>query len=267
MIGDALHLIKAYWNELWEYWTPVIMISIGIIVFVLEAFVGMKAEYGRYNKKKSGLPAPIAWLIQECPAFFVPLFLIFYNGVKFFDSSNSINTNLVLLMLFMMHYFNRSFIYTTRIRSKNVVNYLENFLAFVFCFVNGYQIGHYHSRILKSDFFEWNFMLGVAIFFTGFYINIDSDNRLIKLRKESNGTGYKIPKGGMFEYVSAANYFGECLEWFGFAIASWSLPGLAFAWFTLANTGPRGYHHHLFYKEKFGSDYPKNRKALIPFLI
>lgn len=71
----------------------------------------------------------------------------------------------------------------------------------------------------------------------------------------------------MFEYVSAANYFGECLEWFGFAIASWSLPGLAFAWFTLANTGPRGYHHHLFYKEKFGSDYPKNRKALIPFLI
>lgn len=107
MIGDALHLIKAHWNDFWEYWTPVIMISIGVIVFILEAFVGMKAEYGRYNKKKNGLPAPIAWLIQECPAFFVPLFLIFYNGVKFFDSFNRINTNLVLLLLFMMHYFNR----------------------------------------------------------------------------------------------------------------------------------------------------------------
>ncbi|MFM7990626.1 MAG: hypothetical protein ACKPKO_66025, partial [Candidatus Fonsibacter sp.] len=46
-----------------------------------------------------------------------------------------------------------------------------------------------------------------------------------------------------------ANYFGECLEWLGFAIASWSLPALAFSWFTFANIGPRAYHHHLFYKE------------------
>ena len=49
----------------------------------------------------------------------------------------------------------------------------------------------------------------------------------------------------MFEYVSAANYFGECLEWSGFALASWSLPALAFGWFTWANIGPRAYHHHL----------------------
>ena len=50
----------------------------------------------------------------------------------------------------------------------------------------------------------------------------------------------------MFEYVSAANYFGECLEWLGFAIASWSLPALAFSLFTFANIGPRAYHHHLY---------------------
>lgn len=30
--------------------------------------------------------------------------------------------------------------------------------------------------------------------------------------------------GGMFQYVSGANFFGEILEWTGFAIASWSLP-------------------------------------------
>ncbi len=74
-------------------------------------------------------------------------------------------------------------------------------------------------------------------------------------------------KGGLFEYVSAANYFGECLEWIGFAVASWSLPALAFSLFTWSNIGPRGYHHHLYYKEKFGAEYPKNRKAIIPFLI
>jgi hypothetical protein len=71
----------------------------------------------------------------------------------------------------------------------------------------------------------------------------------------------------MFEYVSAANYFGECVEWFGFAVASWSLSGLAFSIFTLSNIGPRACHHHQWYKEKFGSKYPKDRKALIPFIL
>lgn len=73
--------------------------------------------------------------------------------------------------------------------------------------------------------------------------------------------------GGLFEYVSAANYSGECLEWLGFAIASWSLPAWAFCFFTLANIGPRAYHHHLFYKQTFGKRYPKHRKALIPFVL
>ena len=34
---------------------------------------------------------------------------------------------------------------------------------------------------------------------------------------------------------------GEILEWFGFAIACWSLSALAFAIFTLSNIGPRSY--------------------------
>jgi 3-oxo-5-alpha-steroid 4-dehydrogenase 1 len=47
---------------------------------------------------------------------------------------------------------------------------------------------------------------------------------LRNLRKPGD-TGYYIPKGGMFEYVSGANFFGEILEWTGFAIASGSTAG------------------------------------------
>jgi 3-oxo-5-alpha-steroid 4-dehydrogenase 1 len=41
------------------------------------------------------------------------------------------------------------------------------------------------------------------------------------LRKPGE-TGYKIPTGGLFDYITGANFFGEIVEWTGFAIASCS---------------------------------------------
>ena len=59
--------------------------------------------------------------------------------------------------------------------------------------------------------------------------------------------GYKIPRGGLFEWVSAANYAGEIFEWAGWALAAGSLPAAAFAWFTFCNLAPRGWRHHLWW--------------------
>lgn len=53
--------------------------------------------------------------------------------------------------------------------------------------------------------------------------------------------------GGMFTYVSGANFFGEIVEWAGFAIACWSLPSLAFFLFTAFNIGPRAVQHHRYH--------------------
>ena len=79
--------------------------------------------------------------------------------------------------------------------------------------------------------------------------------------------GYKIPVGGMFDYVSGANFFGEIIEWCGFAIACWSLPAACFAFCTAMNIGPRALQHHAWYLQKFGATYPKTRCALIPFIL
>ncbi len=78
--------------------------------------------------------------------------------------------------------------------------------------------------------------------------------------------GYKIPRGGAFEWVSGGNYLGEIVEWAGFAAAAGSLPAAAFAIFTLCNIGPRAWHHHQWYKKRF-DDYPCKRRALIPFVL
>jgi protein-S-isoprenylcysteine O-methyltransferase Ste14 len=96
-------------------------------------------------------------------------------------------------------------------------------------------------------------------------INIKSDDILFKLRDKGD-VGYKTPKGWLFNKVSCPNYLGELIEWVGWAIATWSLAGLSFALWTVANLVPRAISHHKWYKENL-NDYPEKRKVLIPFIF
>ena len=52
-----------------------------------------------------------------------------------------------------------------KIKSAKKVNFLENGLAFIFCFVNGLQIGHYHTIHALNSLLNWNFVLGEILFF------------------------------------------------------------------------------------------------------
>ena len=52
----------------------------------------------------------------------------------------------------------------------------------------------------------------------------------------------------------------------GWAIATWSLAGVAFAVFTAANLVPRSFDHHRWYRQQF-PEYPSKRKALIPYIF
>jgi 3-oxo-5-alpha-steroid 4-dehydrogenase 1 len=112
---------------------------------------------------------------------------------------------------------------------------------------------------------EPRFLVGVGLFALGMMINWQADDILRNLRKPGE-TGYRIPRGGAFELVSGANFFGEILEWAGFAVAAGSLPAAAFAIFTFCNIAPRGYQHHRWYLGKFKGEYPPHRKAIIPLL-
>jgi steroid 5-alpha reductase family enzyme len=84
---------------------------------------------------------------------------------------------------------------------------------------------------------------GIALFLVGMFINLQADHILRSLRRPGE-SGYKIPRGGAFEYVSGANFFGEILEWVGYAQFAQSRAALAFALFTAANTIPRAQEHH-----------------------
>ena len=109
------------------------------------------------------------------------------------------------------------------------------------------------------------FVIGVTLAISGGMLNIWSDYRLWRLRMD-NGGKYVIPRGGVFNLVSCPNLLGEIIEWVGFALLSWSLPGLAFALWTIANMVPRALWRHAWYRETF-ENYPLQRRAILPRLI
>lgn len=222
------------------------------------------APYGRHARSGWGpaMPEKLGWVVMESPA-------VLFFAYVFFQGANATETvPLVLLGMWQLHYIRRTFIYPFSIRSKGkTMPVLIAALAFAFnlfnAYINAHWIGHlgdYPAEWLQSA----PFWVGVVVFGAGMVINIHSDAVLRNLRAPGE-TGYKIPYGGMYRWISAPNYFGELVQWFGWAIMTWSLGGLAFAFYTAANLAPRAIAHHRWYRETFDA-YPAERKALIPFV-
>jgi len=250
----------------------VVMVVTGILAFLALLFV--PAPYGRYAEGANrlfgpGVPVRLAWLIQESPAFLVPIaLLVFISEATSIPLPAVSMPNRILISLFLLHYFHRSLIYSMLINQGKPTPFVPFFLALSFCAFNGAMqtvslvFGKQHSEDYLHSF---RFAVGLVLFVSGLAINIHSDRILRNLRAPGE-TGYKIPRGGAFELVTAANYFGETLEWFGYAIAAATPAAAAFAVFTVLNLAPRAASHHAWYKKKF-ENYPKKRKAYIPLLF
>lgn len=243
-------------------------------LFVTWAPYGKHVDGGGCMKSWKGplLPTKACWVLMECPTLVVAAALVWMGPS---DCLRTRPSNLVILGLFVLHYVQRSLIYPLRIRGGAPVPTFIFTSAMTFCAWNGYlQVRNltYLSCIDEefagqSDARLQNpvFYLGIALFFAGFGANLHSDAILRNLRKPGE-TGYKIPRGGLFEFVSGANFTGEIFEWVGFAIAAGSFTAMCFAVFTFCNIAPRAHAHHQWYLAKFKDEYPHNRRAVIPFI-
>ena len=244
----------------WMTW-----LEIGLAALTFIALLVINAPYGRHLRRGWGpqIPSRVGWIVMEFPA--VGVFLWFYaQGHYRWDL-----VPLALVSLWQVHYVHRTFIFPFRLRTRGKTMPLAIAgMAIVFNVLNAYVNATWLGQLAAYEvswLWDPRFIVGVSIFAAGFWINVTSDQILINLRKPGE-TGYKIPRGGLFRVVSCPNYLGEIIEWTGFAIATWALPGLAFALYTAANVGPRALANHRWYRERF-PNYPAERKALIPFLL
>jgi steroid 5-alpha reductase family enzyme len=242
-----------------------VWMAVAVIVFIALLFV--TAPYGRHSKKTWGLTVPdrLGWFMMEIPAPLMFLLLVITGDAP------KPATVWVVTLLYLLHYTNRAVVYPLRIRTAGKEMPLAvALMAVLFNFMNAGFLGYYTGTLHTHFSNEWltdpRFIAGLAVFITGMMINLTSDEKLIHLRRNRKQNGYQIPHGGLFEKVSCPNFFGEILEWGGYALLCWSLPALSFFIWTFCNLVPRAISHHRWYRGHF-TDYPAERKAVFPFIL
>lgn len=237
--------------------------AVAAVVFVI--LLKITAPYGRHTSTKWGplLNNKLGWMVMELPVIAVLLLFVLS------ETGRQTVVSWILIGLFLFHYINRTFIFPFRLRTqRKKMPVLIAAMAILFNLVNGSLLGIWFTRFADYSpvyITSARFITGALLFILGMWLNWEYDNRLIHLRKPGE-TGYQIPKGGLFRWVSCPNLLGEIIEWAGFALLCWNLAALSFFVWTIANLLPRALSHHRWYRQHF-SDYPATRKAVIPWIL
>jgi len=241
---------------------------IAVAIFIFPVVIRIIAPYGRHTTRKWGAMVDnrVGWILMELPA------LLVFSGFYLFGKGTHPAVTWIFFAMWVTHYINRTLIFPLRLRTKGKkMPVAIVFMAIGFNFMNGFINGYYlgtlatEAKYPLSYLWDPRFIAGIFAFILGMFINWQSDNILIHLRKPGQ-TGYVIPRKGFFKYVSCPNHFGEIVEWSGFALMTWCSPAIAFAIWTVVNLMPRALHHHKWYKETF-TDYPPERKAILPYIL
>ncbi len=207
-------------------------IALSVPTFIALRF--LTAPYGRHVRRGWGpsVTARLGWLLMESPAPVV-FAVVYATGARRLDPAP-----LAFLLMWEIHYVHRAFVYPLRIgrRATRMPGGVV-LMAIGFNVLNGFLNARWVSSV-EVYAPGWlagpRFAIGAALFVAGLALNGKSD--------------------------------GEIVEWAGWAVATWSLAGLAFAVYTTANLAPRALAHHAWYRARF-PDYPRRRRALIPLIL
>ena len=243
-----------------------LMLGMAVVVFVSLYFVN--AGYGQFRSKQWGwsIDNRWAWMLMEAPVFLIMWIIWLCSPLQWHLPQ------LVLFSLFEIHYFQRSFLFPWMMTGHSQMPIAIMLMGITFNVINGFMQGAGLYWFPNPNFTEgalyllrWNAILGILLFLVGIIINWHSDHVIRNLRKPGD-TRHYLPQNGMYRYVTSANYFGELMEWVGFALAASTLVAWVFPIWTAANLVPRAHAINKRYKEEFGEEAVGKRKRIIPFI-
>lgn len=264
--NPIIHVEEKY-NEI-RFWLHNGLLIFGLLIAILNFIVQYRTPtaYGKHTPLK--VTCPVSVRLSTLLAHFFPG-LVLFTVMYFLSGSNLLGiANMVFYTFFAVHYLFRGLISPMLFRYSHTkmsvwipaTTLLANSL---YHFINADFIGSVFY--CKGYLYDPRFIIGIFLFITGLIINWSADIQLMLLRSSRHDKDYVIPRGVLFSFISCPNYFGECLEWLGWAIATWSLSGLAWWLYTVSCLATRAKHNHNWYKEQFTS-YPPRRTAIIPFV-
>ena len=243
----------------------IVMAVVALGVYVALHF--FEAGYGYLFDRRYGPPVPnkAGWVLMEAPVF-IFMCVLWACSDRQWEAAP-----LTLFLIFQTHYLQRAFIFPLLMRGQSKMPFGIVALGMIFNTLNALMQGGWIFYVAPEGYYaDWfskpYLYAGAAVFAAGMAINLHSDWIIRHLRKPGD-TRHYIPRGGMFRYVASAHYFGELLEWIGFAVASWSWAGVVFAWWTFANLAPRAASLYKRYEQEFGAEFTDlKRKKIIPFI-
>ena len=114
-------------------------------------------------------------------------------------------------------------------------------------------------------------VIGISIYAFGCVVQHISLRQLASLRSRKKAATldrHYIPHGFLFEYVSCPHYFGEILVYLGISVLlHLYINAIVVLLWTFCIHISMASQSHRWYLTQFSQSYPKNRKALIPFLF
>ncbi len=257
-------------NSSYDLWLTV---GLGYALFAGVASIWIPSPYGRFASSRYGISMGprLGWFLMELPA--VPVFCyFFFTGHRWSDP-----VPLLFLAVWLLHYSNRGYLFPYLIRTapgaKTSFSLLVVMAGWGATSLHGYLNASFlttHSTQFTTSWLtDPRFLVGIVLYYLSFGLTIHSEAIQRNLRtKQEVAAGekvYRIPRGGLYRWVTSPCYFTELTAWAGFALMTWSPGGLFIFAISCANLIPRAVASHRWYRERF-DDYPPERKALIPFV-
>lgn len=242
-------------------WTNYNIIFYSILAIVVIA-TGPAIYFGdgllRYSKFRTsnGIPTRLGMFIL----YFSPIVTVFFTVKDYVSTASLIQWIVVgaIVLHFSKRVLESLFLHKysgpTGLSTTIAIAFFYSFAAFFISWLNANPI----SRI------DIWFVLGIVLYIIGNIGNFIHHKILVDLRKDS--MEYFIPHGGLFNYVVCPHYLFEIFTWTGIFLFSRHLGALLVLLMIIAYLSGRSLKTLQWYKEKF-SDFPKNIKAMIPFIF